>query len=70
LIGVGAFLRDGGGDGYNDLAECGGEWNQGSKSRHALKSEALSSDSVRGMTTMERFLFEPGAWSSYLRRDR
>jgi hypothetical protein len=69
-IGVGALQEDVGRDGDNDLADCGREEIQKLTSTHALNGldvETLSRESVDGMTPMDRFVFEVGAWSSYSR---
>jgi hypothetical protein len=62
LIGIGAALEDTGRDGYNGLADGERVGNQELSSK--LDAESLPRDFFAGMTPMDRFLYEAGAWAS------
>jgi hypothetical protein len=72
FVSIGAFLEVTGRDGYNDLAQQGGEEREELPSNHEPKEvqvEVLQREPSAGMTPMDRFLYEKGAWSSCSRRE-
>jgi hypothetical protein len=65
FVGIGAFLKVTGRDGYNNLVQQEGKESEELPSNHKPKEarvEVLQREPSTGVTPMDRFLYEKGAW--------